>query len=162
MFKLFERDKCQNVALDPNDVAVTTIVPGTILIMTSSGAQKATAGDDLTLANAGLFYISNDYYNNTLKASYGNTTTPVTAQTNVPSPYIAAIPITERFECVIPLAVATTALTTLLEIKDGAIAAATTGNVAFALALETNGWTTGPAIDTKITTFIVQHEKAGE
>lgn len=156
MFKLFERDKCQNIALNMGGAGLTTIVPGTILIMEAEGARKATSGDTLTMANAGLFYISNDYYNNILRASYGNTTDPVTAQVNVPSGMIAAIPIVENFEMVTTVPVDTNGQFVLLTITDGVFAIAETSDeVAFAMAMEDNNNVVTTYI--KISTYMPVH-----
>ena len=162
MFKIYEKDKSKTLQLDlsssANIAAAKTIVPGTILIDSATGATVAGNGDTLTMANAGLFYISVDYYANTLNRSYPTSEEGGEINQEKGSGKIAAVPITENFEGVMPIKFNTTAKSTLITITDGQLgAAATNGEVAFAMALDTVNWTSGAGLDCAFTTFIPIH-----
>ena len=161
MFKIYEKDKSKTLQLDlsssENIAAAKTIVPGTILIDSVTGATVAGSDDTLTMANAGLFYISVDYYANTLNRSYPTSEEGGEINQEKGSGKIAAVPITENFEGVMPIEFDTTAKSTLITITDGQLAAAAINDVAFAMALDAVNYVSGAGLDCAFTTFIPIH-----
>jgi len=149
MFKLFERDKCKTLTLDLESRELDnakTIVPGTILYDGAGGVRKATTGDDLTPATSGLFYIANDYYDNTVNVTmYNRSDAPSSGK-------IAGIPIMEYFDAEIDLA-AGMQKGDMLSVEDGEIVVATAGLLVFAMVKEDNA-ETGDAVPTKVTTWV--------
>lgn len=168
MFKLFEKDKCVSLKLDTSTTLDPTtganlvdVAPGMMLYNGANGAVPAanTTGDgpwSVTVTNAGRFFICNDYYNNTIKSGIVNTTSPIVAQTNIPSGMVAAIPIMETFEAVIPIAHALSK-GDLLSYVGGVWDIADTNELAFLMVTESNGYVSGAAVDTKVTSWMHKH-----
>lgn len=160
MFKLFEKDKCVTVQLDLTDPAIIAdIVPGTILIDAARGVRPITAGDTLDETNAGSFYLSADYYSNTMNSSYASSKIPPSASHEQGSGKLAAIPLMENFTAVIPTALDATK-GDLLVVNNGALTIATgaTNALVIAMVTEDNNNTNGDnGVDTKISTLIHRH-----
>lgn len=154
MFKLFEKDKCVTVQLDLTDSTIANIVPGTILI-DDGGVRPATTGDELGEANAGNFYLSADYYSNTMNSSYASSAIPPSASSEQGSGKLAAIPLMENFTAVIPTTL-DAEKGDMLVIVDGVLTAATgaTGALIIAMVTEGNNGDGIAEVDTKISTFI--------
>lgn len=171
MFKLFEKDKCKSIPLDTSTVLENTpghnladIAPGMMMYLGEKGAVPAanTTGSgpySVTEGNAGRFFISNDYYNNTTKSSITNTTVPVVPNTPIPSGMLAGIPILEKFDMELPLAM-TLEKGDLLSYVEGEWDKAASTELAFAMVTENNGTYTNTPLTTKITTWMHVHKLA--
>lgn len=155
MFKLFEKDKCVTVQLDLTDpTLLVDIVPGTILIDTDDGVRPATNGDTLGEANAGSFYLSADYYSNTMNSSYASSAIPPSASSEQGSGKLAAIPLMESFTAVIPTTL-DAGKGDMLVIVNGVLAVANSTNaLIIAIVTEDNKGDGIAEVDTKISTFI--------
>jgi len=154
MFKLFEKDKCVTVQLDLTDpTLLVDIVPGTILI-DDGGVRPATNGDTLVEENAGSFYLSADYYSNTMNSSYASSAIPPSASSEQGSGKLAAIPLMESFTAVIPTTL-DAGKGDMLVIVNGVLAVANSTNaLIIAIVTEDNKGDGTAEVDTKISTFI--------
>lgn len=169
MFKLYEKDKCKNLALDISNSLVANLVPGKILYDGDNGAVDAVAADGdgpytISAENAGRFYICMDYYANTINAKLHSTIEPnlgTSPAGSISNAIIAAVPVLEKFDAVVPIAEALSK-GDLLTIVDGVIEKEDGGDqFVFAMVTEDNDFS-DVAVDTKITTWMFPHVTASE
>lgn len=91
MFKMFEKKQPMSYRLDMDSTGVSTIEPGSILYNGANGLRLATTGDTARVDNAGLFFVSNDYYSN---SGMGN----IYGHNNAMPGFITALPLVDPAE----------------------------------------------------------------